>query len=360
VEGIAPRGSSPRPFARDQILGRDIGRGGLPCPWSKATGEGRSGPAFLRGGRTGTRLRESDWNDSRQGWVPVQGFRIFYRIFEPRGERRGTILCLHGGPGATHDYILPLADLRYDGFRVVFFDALGCGLSERPPGTGWYLLSEDVQRAEGVRRALDLGRVHLMGSSYGGLLALACALEFPRSWDRLVVSGGLANVPLAVREMARLKAELPGEVRDVLRRYEAQGDYRHPAYLAAVQEFYRRHVCRLDPWPAELVRSFEHISEPVYLTMNGPNEFTIQGNIREVDLTSRLSRIRHPCLLTVGEYDEVTPVVAEDMRAHLPNAKLVVFPGASHVHMWEARDTYIQTVADFLLSKLPEGRGNPE
>ncbi len=280
-----------------------------------------------------------------EGHTKVLGFRMFYRMVgEPT---KGTLLCLHGGPGATHDYLLALADLAPFGYRVVFMDQLGCGRSERPSTTRPYTVEHNVEEVEGVRRALSLGRVHLLGSSYGGALALAVALKYPRSLRSLVVSSGLASVPLTVREMWRLVDRLPATVRATIRRYNDREDFTNPKYLAAVDLFYRRHLCRLPVWPHELVYSLEHTGE-VYRIMNGPNEFTITGRIKDWDVTDQLRRIRLPTLVTVGRYDEVTPRVAGEIHRGIRGSRLVRFARSSHLAFWEERPRYIQVVRDFL------------
>lgn len=110
-----------------------------------------------------------------EDFVDVLGYKIFYKIF---GDAvKGTVLCLHGGPGMTHDYILPIADLAQYGYRVVFYDQLGCGRSQLPADKSLFVMERYVEELEEVRRILKLGRVHLLGSSCGGQLALAYALE---------------------------------------------------------------------------------------------------------------------------------------------------------------------------------------
>ena len=258
-----------------------------------------------------------------EGYVKILGFNLFYRTYGK--PTKGTVLCLHGGPGATHDYLLSLEDLAQFGYRVVLIDQLGCGKSEQPRGTSLYTIAHNVEEVEGVRTALRLGKIHLMGSSYGGALAIATALKYQRNLRSLIVTGGLASVPLTVREMRRLVNQLPLKVRATLAKFEAREDYRNPKYLAAVDVFYRRHVCRLPVWPREVTYSFEHISGPVYFTMNGPNEFTIIGTIKDWDVTDQLPTIRIPALVTVGRYDEVTPRVAESIHRGIQGSKLVRF-----------------------------------
>ena len=280
-----------------------------------------------------------------QGFVQVLGYRMFYRSFGT--PTKGTVLCLHGGPGATHDYLLPLADLAQFGYRVAFFDQLGCGRSQRPRGTKLYTVEHNVEEVEGMRRALKLGRVHLMGSSYGGALALATALKYQRNLRSLIITSGLASIPLTVHEMWRLVNLLPRAVRNAIHRYDAAGDFQNPQYLRAVDVFYRRYLCRLPVWPHEVVHSLGQIGI-VYQIMNGPNEFTITGRIRDWDVTDQLPRIRLPTLVTVGRYDEVTPRVAEAIHRGIHGSRLVRFEKSSHLAMWEERALYVARVRDFL------------
>lgn len=283
----------------------------------------------------------------KSGFVSAAGYRLFYRSFEPAGAR-GTVLVLHGGPGATHEYLMPLTDLARHGYRVVLMDQMGCGRSERPTDYAVSTLEHNVEEVDELRRALDLGRVHLVGSSYGGLLALAVAIRHPEGLRSLVTTGGLASVPFTVAEMRRLIDELPEDVRAPIDRYGPLGMFRHPEYEDAVHEFYRRHLCRLPEWPPELTRSLNETNHYVYGRMNGPNEFTIVGTIKDIDLTDQLGGIRAPTLVTGGRFDEVTPQVARGIHEGIPGSVQVVFEKSSHVPMWEERERYIDTVARFL------------
>jgi proline iminopeptidase len=283
------------------------------------------------------------------GYAIADGYRLFYRSFgDPSAP--ATVLGLHGGPGASHDYLTPLADLTRDGFRVVLFDQLGCGRSEVPTSTALFSLAHHVEEVEAVRSNLGLGRVHLVGSSYGGLLALAVALARPQTLRSLTTVGGLASIPLASAEMRRLVRELPSATQATIERCEREGATSSPEYASAAMEFYRRFLCRVDPWPVDLVRSMELLNaRPVYAYMNGPSEFTITGTIRDVDLSSRLGEIQLPTLVLGGTYDEVTPLVAEQIRAGIPGARSVTFPKSSHVPFWEEREAFIGTLGSFLL-----------
>jgi proline iminopeptidase len=260
----------------------------------------------------------------------------------------GTIVTLHGGPGGTHDYLLSLADLAAHGYRVVFYDQLGCGRSDLPRDDAEYTVDRDVEDLEEFCGALGIDRLHLLGSSYGGMLAIAYALAHPARIRTMTIASGLASVPLTVREMYRLTRELPPPFPAFLDRHEARGEFQHPEYLAAVGEFYRRHLCRLDPWPAELTYTIEHGNSPKYRIMNGPNEFTITGRIRDYDATPRLGEIRVPTLVTVGRYDECTPKVARSIHEGIAGSELEQFSESSHTAFWEERSRYVERLARFL------------
>src|SRR5579883_2968663 len=82
--------------------------------------------------------------NKKEGYVKVLGFRLFYRAFVPSAPK-GTLLCLHGGPGACHDYMLPLANLANSGYMVLFYDQLGCGRSEVPRNLALFTVERSVE-----------------------------------------------------------------------------------------------------------------------------------------------------------------------------------------------------------------------
>lgn len=289
----------------------------------------------------------SMWAASDSCFQKVDGGRVYVRTFGARNAR-GTLLCVHGGPGATHDYLLPLSDLTRLGYRVVFYDALGCGRSDLPAGTDLYTLEHDLKVLDQVRRSIGDGRIHLMGSSYGGMLVLAYASRHSETLRSLNATGGLCDVPFATREMRRLVRGLPSKTQAVLRKYERRKEFQHPEYEAALMTFYRKHLCRLWPWPDDVQSTLVRISKPVYFTMNGPNEYTIIGNIKDINFTSDLAKITVPTLLIHGRYDEVTPAVGERIHRQIPGSRLQIFPRSSHTSFWEERAAYMRLVGGFL------------
>jgi proline iminopeptidase len=281
-----------------------------------------------------------------RGYVDVLGYKLYYRTFGI--PKNGTILCLHGGPGATHDYMIPMVDLTKFGYLVVFYDMLGCGKSEMPKNHALFLVERYVEEIEGLRKALHLGPIHLLGSSCGGQFGIAYALKYQKNLKSLITVGGIHNWPLAITEMEKMKKKLPRRVYEKMLKYEHLGEYQNPAYLKAVDFFYRKHLNRMKRWPDGQVYTSNHMSHPVYYTMNGPNEFTVLGNIRYWDVTNQLHMINVPTLILTGRYDEISPKVGKDMHQHIKGSKFVVFPKSSHSPFWEQRREFMTTVNDFL------------
>jgi proline iminopeptidase len=271
-----------------------------------------------------------------EGSVSALGFRLYYRVFGQ--PRKGTILCLHGGPGLTHDYMLPLADLARYGYRVVFYDQLGCGKSETTKNVGLFTVERAMEEVEAVRKGMGLKEVHLIGSSYGGLLALEYAVRHQKNVRSLTTIGGISNMPFVIGEMGRMKSRLPPEVLSSMERHESRGEYASTAYQRGMMVFYKRHFCRLEEWPKELLFSIEHTNPVIFSTMNGPAEFTIVGGLRYWNNQDRLRKIRVPTLVICGKYDEVSPREARNIHRRIRGSKLVIFPNSSHLAMWEERE----------------------
>ena len=187
-----------------------------------------------------------------EGYIEVPGGRVFWR---DAGEGGVPLLTLHGGPGFPHDYLESLEGLA-DRRRVIFFDQLGCGRSDRPSDESLWTVERFVEELEAVRTALELDRFHLFGSSWGGMLAMSYTLAYqPPQVESLILCSSPASIPRWIEDCNELRAELPEDVQDVLDRHEASGYTGCPEYQAALLVFYRRHVCRLDPWPDGLERA---------------------------------------------------------------------------------------------------------
>jgi L-proline amide hydrolase len=287
----------------------------------------------------------------REGRVPFRGFQVWYRIVGgPEEKGKLPLLCLHGGPGATYDYLEPLEVLADTGRRVIFYDQLGGGNSDHPHDPSLWTVGLFVEELGVVRRALGLDRLHILGQSWGGMLGMEYALSRPRGLASLIAVSSPASMRKWVQEANRLRDQLPPAVQEVLLTHERAGTTQDPAYQEAMMVFYRRHLCQLDPWPEPLQRSFHKMMKhpEVYQVMNGPSEFHVIGVIKDWDITARLGEIQVPTLVVSGRHDEATPALAEAVHRGIPGSEWVLFENSSHSVHLEEPEKFLQVVRQFL------------
>jgi proline-specific peptidase len=287
-----------------------------------------------------------------EGYIDVDGGRVWYRSVGPDGEGGTPLLCLHGGPGFTHYYLEPLEALA-DRRQVIFYDQLGCGRSDRPGDVSLWTVDRFVRELVQVREALGLGRLHLFGSSWGGMLAMQYTLDRRPELESLILCGSPASMTRWVKDCGELLSEEPAEVRQVIREHEDAGFTACPEYQSAILGFYRKHVCRLSPWPPGLERSFAEAGYDVYNTMNGPSEFTVTGTLKTWDLMDRLGEITVPALLVGGRYDECTPGHLEEMHRRIPGSEHATIEDASHLCFAEQPEVFNHLVNAFLDAHEP-------
>jgi proline iminopeptidase len=278
--------------------------------------------------------------------VEVGGHRI---VAYSRGVGDEVLLLLNGGPGLPCDYLRePHTRLAERGWRVVAFDQLGCGASERPDDRALWTIERYADEVEGVREALGLGPVHLLGHSWGGWLGIEYALRYPDSIRSLVLADTCGDMPHLTSELNRLRGALGSETVAMMLRHEAEGTIDHPEYQAAITILNYRHVCRLDIYPDPLKRSLDDWNMDVYGAMQGPNEFLYTGNLKDWNRIPDMHRIRQPCLVVVGQHDEITPACAMRMHQVLPNSEIAVFANSSHMPFYEEPERYFEVLCGFL------------
>ncbi|MFM8612600.1 MAG: proline iminopeptidase-family hydrolase [Actinomycetota bacterium] len=278
-----------------------------------------------------------------EGFIDLEHGRVWYR--RSGGGDRRPILLLHGGPGAAAYYLEPLEERLAEHRPVVVYDQLGCGRSDQPDDTSLWTLDHFTGEVDRMREALGLDDCHLLGQSWGGWLSIDYLCRGTEGIRSVVLASTSASMPLFGEECRKLMAALPAPHGEVL----LAGDRDDPRYPDAEMAFYTRHLCRLDPWPECMVKTAESLDgNPVYNTMNGPNEFTLIGNLKDWTREADLHRIAIPTLLTYGRHDELGEPCANGIKAGVPHAEMHCFEESSHVAHVEEADAYAATVEEFL------------
>ncbi|MDK4199788.1 proline iminopeptidase-family hydrolase [Pseudomonas sp. HR1] len=288
----------------------------------------------------------------QEGYADFHGHQTWYRVTGELASGRLPLVVAHGGPGCTHDYVDSFKDLAERGWPVVHYDQLGNGRSTHLRGIdpGFWTVALFLDELDNLLRHLGIRQYVLLGQSWGGMLAAEHGVRQPEGLRGLVIANSPASMALWREAAAGLRAELPAEVQATLERHEAAGTTDSLEYRAASEVFYARHVCRVQPLPAEVARTFAAIdADPtVYHAMNGPTEFHVIGSLRDWSVIERLERIQVPTLLISGRHDEATPACVEPFDRLIPDARWRIFEHSSHMPHVEEREACMATVAVFL------------
>ena len=276
------------------------------------------------------------------------GYEVWSRsVGGGSAQERTPLLLIHGGPGVPHQYLENLAALASPAQRVIFYDQLGCGFSDQPDEPERWQMARFVNEVGMVRDALGLNDVILLGQSWGGMLSIEYALQQPNGLKGMILSNTTPSARLLAEESSALLKALPASTLEVIAKHEADGTTDQPEYMQAMGQFYGRHVVRVHPMPDFVQYSFDHMGQP-YGVMWGPNEFTLTGNLQTWDRIGDLHQIKCPVLFMCGEHDECTPAIHRLMHAKIPQSRLHVLQGCSHLSHVEQPEVYMQHVQAFL------------
>jgi proline iminopeptidase len=278
------------------------------------------------------------------------GYRIATYCARPaKPDPSKVLLLLNGGPGLPCDYLLtPHLELVKHGWTLHSYDQLGCGNSDKPEDTALWTLPRYVAEAEEVVRHIGLTRYCVLGHSWGTWLGSEFALRNQASVAKFVFADGDCDTPHLVDQLERLRSALGAETVAMMKRREAAGTIEHPEYQAAITLLNYRHVCRLDQWPEPLTRSLAQWNMGPYVAIQGPNEFTYTGNIRDWSLIPKLPGLEVPCLVFCGEFDELPVACSARIHDALPDSRLKVFANCSHMPFFEDPGTYFPFLRAFL------------
>ena len=285
----------------------------------------------------------------QEGYMPFKGYRTYYRIVGECEEGKLPLLALHGGPGCAHDYLESLDGIadKY-GRAVYYYDAIGCGRSPVPPGNmDMYCQELFEEELVEIRKYLKLDHVHILGQSWGGMLAMLYATHHPVGVESMIVASSPASADRWLKDANILRSYLPPEMQEALNKADEDGDTSSPEYKAAYDEYYRRHVCKLDPYPDFVTRSFSQMGEP-YWAMQGNSEFVMTGKMASYDVTADLPSVTIPTLVTSGQLDEATPFMEKEVYDLIPDCKWELIPGGTHMGFCTNPEPYIQSAEKFL------------
>ncbi|MBC6988837.1 MULTISPECIES: proline iminopeptidase-family hydrolase [Hymenobacter] len=287
--------------------------------------------------------------------TPKGKFNIWTKRFG--NNPRMKVLLLNGGPGATHEYFECMESfLPKDGIEFIYYDQLGCGLSDNPKDTAMWSLPRYVEEVEQVRKALNLNKdnFYLLGHSWGGILAAEYALKYQQNLKGLIISNMMMSVPAYGKYADNVLAkQMKPEVLAEIRQIEAKNDFENPRYMELLMpNFYVEHICRipLDKWPEPLTRSLGKMNQSLYVTMQGPSEFGVAGKLLHWDRTKDLPKLSVPVLSIGGKYDTMDPEHMRWIATQVQNGTALICPKGSHMSLYDDQQTYMNGLTKFILA----------
>jgi proline iminopeptidase len=283
----------------------------------------------------------------RDGRLPVEGGTIFYRVIG--GGEGIPVVLLHGGPGYTSHYLEPLAKALGNDRRVIVYDQLGSGRSDRVTDTTLLQIDRFVRELDSLRRALHLDRIHLYGHSWGSMLALEYLAAKPAGIASVTLASPVITSADWARDGQALLKTMPDSIQRIVAAHEAAGTTSSRQYQDASFAFMVRYMFGMEPpFPPEIDSAMAGYSPLVYETMWGPSEFSPAGSLKHFDRSAVLKGLRMPVLFTAGRHDEAVPATVQRFAQGVPTARVRIFEHSAHLAMVTERDTYADAVRAFL------------
>jgi proline iminopeptidase len=289
--------------------------------------------------------------------IPINTPKGTFRVWTKRVGNNPTVkvLTLHGGPGATHEYLEALDSyFPAAGIEYYYYDQLGSAYSDQPDDADLWRVERFVDELEQVRQALGLtsDNFFLLGHSWGGILAIEYALRYQGHLKGLVISNMMASIPAynSYAETA-LMPEMDQTALAEIKQFEASGQTQDPRYMELLMEqHYLHHVLRMpaDEWPDPVSRLFRNLNESVYSLMQGPSELGASGRLAEWDRTADLGRIAVPTLVIGAAHDTMDPEHMKWMSSAVQNGTYLQSPDGSHLAMYDDQQTYMSGLIEFL------------
>jgi proline iminopeptidase len=293
----------------------------------------------------------------QDGFVDSHGALIYYQSV----GRGAPLMIVHGGPGASHDYFLPYLLPLMRTSRLVFIDERGSGKSSKIEDPRQYTIANMVEDIEAVRQALGLGKIGLLGHSFGGALVQAYAFKYQKNLSHLILGSTFASTQELNQALAKMKAEMDPKERERVNALEAAGLFgkgeiwehgRYPEEYAKLAwgKGYFPYVYQNRPDPVyDPVSSNTGTAWDVYREMWGSDgEFVVDGNLKEVEYVGQLSQIKVPTLIIVGDHDESDPKMSQEMHEKIAGSQLVILPKSGHMTFVDQPEQFLKAVRDFV------------
>ncbi|MEO3407774.1 alpha/beta hydrolase [Mucilaginibacter sp. CAU 1740] len=269
------------------------------------------------------------------------------------------IIFIAGGPGGTHVGLRSFDSLANNHHQLIYFDALGRGKSDSAKNVTEYSLARDIDDIEGLRVALKLDKITVLGHSYGGVVAQGYAIKYPAHLSHLILADTFHSFVMWQENddnsNREIKTNYP-EVWERLMKIREQGaissDVEHQAIYGEVPYgfLYAYNPARFEP-KAGTRRYYpnSHQSEVYYQMVGKDGDFIVGGDIGNFDYRKQLKDLKMPVLIVTGRFDRVAvPWMAIKYKEYCPQAQFVIFEKSGHNPQVEEPEKEFKLINEFL------------
>jgi len=288
--------------------------------------------------------------------IREQNLKYYVYTSEVADVWKLPLLVVNGGPGCSHKYLSTIKKMACFGRKIIFYDQVGSGASDRPSykTAPWLWDNLDTYYSEEIDALLthlNIAEFHLLGHSWGGIVAQYYAFKQTPNLKGLLLASTLSDAQLYIdgqREF--LHASLPPYIQYRLHSIEQNKTFNSPLYRKIEELLTYFWTVRTTPMPDCVRTTFETMNRDIYVAIQGESEFTVGGKLEFMNLTSRLSSIQVPTLITSGRFDTMTPPVIETLLDGIQGSQYYEFVHSGHMTMIDDVNDFVEVMEGFLIA----------
>lgn len=259
------------------------------------------------------------------------------------------IFVLHGGPGLFHNYLVKNFEKLAKDYQVIFYDQRGCGKTAFPKDTSTITVENFVSDLEAIRQHLKIEKLNLAGHSWGSILAINYAKQFPNNLNNLIlIAPAPANTEYFDQMFRNMQNKRNDEdIKEMVKIMSSKDfDDRNPeAVLEAIKIGDKVNLVdqtKINDLYADM--TFTKESANNMLLVNS----IMEKNFFNYNVTENMNVITCPTLIILGDLDNVPFASAQLLQDNLQNARLEVLKSASHYPFFEAQKDFNFAIENFL------------
>ena len=294
------------------------------------------------------------WTEGQ--YYTVNGAKLWV-VTVGKGE---PLIIIPGGPGGNHIAYRSFDSLAKSNIQLIYFDAFGRGKSDTAKNVKEYTLERDIEDIEGLRQAMHLNKLSLLGHSYGSLVAQGYAIKYGQNVSHLIIANGFHSFVMWQENddnsNHEIKTNYP-EVWNELMKIREQGaissDENHQDIYGAVPYgfLYAYNPARFEPKPGVKRKAYPNpFNTKLYYQMVGKDgDFIVGNDIGNFDFRKQLKDLKMPILIIAGRYDRVAvPWMQVKYKAYCPQAQFVMFEYSGHNPQVEEPGKEFPLIVEFM------------